>query len=77
MNTWDETASTFQGYLAAKISLMPLVYERLLESLAEGERLKQVSLLPTARLELYHLRLYKRIQYRNTLYTTTQRRLIY
>jgi len=75
--TWDDTASTFQEYLASKVSLLPSTYLQFLEALSEGERLHQVSLLPIARLELYHMRWYKRVQYRHNLYALEHRRLIY
>lgn len=74
--TWDVTASTFQGYLASGISLLPAPHVKMLEAMEEGERQKKCCLLPMARLELYHVRWYERIQYRHNLYTLENRRLI-
>lgn len=59
-------ADEIQELLGRGVSLFPSVYYEFLEQLMEKERMKKLCLLPSARFELYHMKLERKRRARNT-----------
>lgn len=67
MKPWSLPLDVIQGYLAAGVSLHPCVERAYLEMLYEREQVhKDVCLLPSSRLQLYHIHLYDKLKRRLT-----------
>lgn len=63
--TWNTVnEDVVQEYIGRGVILLPIVYEAFLNRLDEQERDKKLCLLPLARLQLYHIRLERKVQTR-------------
>jgi hypothetical protein len=71
---WDTIVDDVQGYLSRGVALLPDVNRRFLEALSEKERTKTLCLVPSCRFEIYHVRLYQKINSRTTIYGELHKR---
>lgn len=69
--TWNRVdEDDIQDYLGRGVVLLPNVYEVFLEKLMDKERERKLCLLPSTRLQLYHIRLERKVQTRINAHRT-------
>jgi hypothetical protein len=61
INSWNNIVEDVQEYLTHGIAILPNITEMFLEALSIQEHQHKLCMLPYARLELYHIRLYRKM----------------